>query len=132
VSVVECIEVVRAAMRAANAGDVEGVVALCSPTCELHVPEGLFVGHDGVRQFLQTRHGARDATSLAVPTGKPEDVGQGKILVPLVMHTEIGGEAIDVRATAIWTVKDGLIDGLEGSPGGRRAALRMLGRSIDE
>ncbi len=119
-------------MRAANAGEVERVVALCSPTCELHVPEGVFVGHDGVRRFLHARRDASDARSLATPTGEPEDVGEGKVVVPLVMRTEMGSEVIDVRATAVWTVRDGLIVGLEGSPGGRRGALRMLGRSVDE
>jgi ketosteroid isomerase-like protein len=118
-------ETIRFALAAAARADVDALLRLCSDDCELRTPEGIVRGHDGVRGLFAP--GPEAPPWIA--TGDPDDVGDGVILVPLTLMIEVGERSIDVQATAVWRVEDGLITALRTVAGGREAALDELGLS---
>jgi limonene-1,2-epoxide hydrolase len=116
-------DVVRAVLQAARDDDTEALVVGFSPDCRLLMPEGQYEGHEGVRRLAAAR---RERPS-GVENGEPEHVGDGHVLVPLRIETQVGDRTVEVRATGVWTVEDGLVKKFRGMPGGRRSALRELG-----
>jgi hypothetical protein len=115
---------VRRAMRGAREDDVDAAPRVFAADRELRLAQGVFVGHDGVRAFFATRTSEAGGPS----SGEPEHIGEGIVLVPVTPDGQ-GGGVSDVRATSIRTVRAGQIVDVRGLPGGRRSALRSLGRS---
>ena len=67
----EAADVVRAPFRRANAGDPDGLAALCHEAVEFHdVPEipgsGIYRGRDGIRDWLQTVREISDDLQLQI------------------------------------------------------------------
>jgi len=125
---VDAAQIVREALAAARADDIEALVSLYSANCELRFPEGVVHGRDALRKAL--RCGRSSAPSYEA--GEPEHVGSGHVLVPLTMLWRIGRRTVDIGATAIWKVEDGLIVSLRAVPGGNRDALVELGLVDDQ
>jgi hypothetical protein len=122
---VEPSELVRAVIDAARAGDIEAAAALFAEDCVLNMPEGTFVGRDGVER-LRAKRTADGGPRLSA--GDPEGIGESHVLVPLSVDVEIGDLTQTVRATGIWTVLDGRVSSVSFVPGGRRMALATLER----
>ena len=67
----EAADVIRAAFQRANAGDPNGLAALCDETVEFHdVPEipgsGIYRGRDRIRDWLQTVREISDDLQLQI------------------------------------------------------------------
>jgi SnoaL-like domain/Uncharacterized protein conserved in bacteria (DUF2188) len=125
---VDAAQIVRAALAAARADDIEALVSLCSPNCELRFPEGVVRGRAALRKALQCDR----SSAPSYEAGEPEHVGSGHVLVPLTMPWRIGRRTVEIGATAIWKVEDGLIVSLRAVPGDKRDALVELGLVDDE
>jgi ketosteroid isomerase-like protein len=103
------VELVQRALAGLNAGDIEGVVAVCDPGFELDMSDRVFNpstyrGHDGIRQF--------HAEVLEVwehYVWEPEQVfEQGELVVALVRTRGRGrgsGLEVDRQTAMIWTVR---------------------------
>jgi SnoaL-like domain/Uncharacterized protein conserved in bacteria (DUF2188) len=120
---VDAAQIVREALAAARAGDIETLVSRCSANCDLRFPEGAVHGRAALRRTL--RAGRSRAPSYEA--GEPEHVGGGHVLVLLTMPWRIGTRTVDIEATAIWKVEEGLIVSLRAVAGGKRDALVELG-----
>lgn len=112
-------------LRAVRCGDTAAIAALCAPGCHILLPNGAFGRADGIRRLLATRCPSGSGVSGAEPD--PEHVGHGHVLVPLTIDMPIGDHSVQVQATAVWTVHDGLVTGFRSVPGDRRHALVELG-----
>jgi limonene-1,2-epoxide hydrolase len=115
------LSVVRAVLDAAAAADEQAVLDRFAVDCELDVPQGLLKGHEGVRRLLESR---RNDGSVSV--GELHDAGDGRVLIALISHTQMGEEKVDLRATSVWTVRSGLIIRIEWFMGGVRRTLAAL------
>lgn len=58
--------------------------------------------------------------------GDLEDVGEGRVLIALTVHAQMGDERVDLRATAVWTVQHSLVARIEWFPGGMRRTRLAL------
>ena len=109
----EAADVVRAAFHRANAGDPDGLAALCHEAVEFHdVPEipgsGIYRGRDGIRDWLQTVREVSDDLQLQI-----WDLAERQDAVLVETSAEMSGRAsgaeVDWRFWTVWRVRDGLI-----------------------
>ena len=112
----ENVEVVRQAHEALNAGDLDGLVALCHEDFELDMSDRVlnpetYQGHDGIRRFYAEVHGPWERY-----VWEAEDLcDEGDVVVALVRARGLGrgsGLEVDRETAMIWTVRDGKATGL--------------------
>ena len=107
------VAIVRRAYAAFAERDVEGVIALAAPDCELHVDgtarvlarSGPYRGHDGVREYFADVARAWDELRLHA-----DDVRAVPGSVVVMGHVEAVRDGVLHRRAALWTWK--LRDGL--------------------
>ena len=107
----EAADVVRAAFHRANAGDPEGLAALCHEAVEFHdVPEipgsGIYSGRDGIRDWLQTVRA--DDQQLQI-WGLAERQDAVLVETSAEKSGRASGAEVDWRFWTVWRVRDGLI-----------------------
>lgn len=107
----EAADVVRAAFHRANAGDPDGLAALCHEAVEFHdVPEipgsGIYSGRDGIRDWLQTVRA--DDQQLQI-WGLAERQDAVLVETSAEMSGRASGAEVDWRFWTVWRVRDGLI-----------------------
>lgn len=109
----EAADVVRAAFHRANAGDPDGLAALCHEAVEFYdVPEipgsGIYRGRDGIREWLRTVREVSDDLQLQVWALAER---QDAVLVETSaeMSGRTSGAAVSWRFWTVWRVRDGLI-----------------------
>ena len=108
----EAADVVRAAFHRANAGDPDGLAALCHEAVEFHdLPEipgsGIYRGRDGIRDWLQTVREASDSLELQI-----RGLAERQDAVLVETGAEMTGRTSGARPAGFWTVwrvRDGLI-----------------------
>jgi len=109
----EAAAVVRAAFDRANAGDPDGLAALCHEAVEFHdVPEitgsRIYRGRDGIREWLRTVREVSDDLQLQI-----WDLAERQEAVLVETSAEMSGRAsgaeVDWRFWTVWRVRDGLI-----------------------
>jgi len=110
------VEVVRRAHEALNAGDIDGLVALCHEDFELDMSDRVlnpetYRGHDGIRRFYAEVHGPWERY-----VWEAEELrDRGDAVVALVRARGLGrgsGLEVDREAAMIWTLRDGRASGL--------------------
>ncbi|MFI5027339.1 MAG: nuclear transport factor 2 family protein [Solirubrobacterales bacterium] len=109
----EAADVVRAAFDRANAGDPDGLAALCHEAVEFHdVPEipgsTTYRGRDGIREWLRTVREVSDDLQLQIRALAER---QDAVLVETSaeMSGRASGAAVGWRFWTVWRVRDGLI-----------------------
>jgi ketosteroid isomerase-like protein len=106
------IAIVRRAFESFSRRDVEGLVAVCAPEIEFHLPTarltrvGLpYRGHDGVRTYL--RDVARVWSELRLEPREFHETGDLVVAIGRV-YAWGAGRVVDTPASWIWQVRDGL------------------------
>jgi len=127
---------VRAFTRAFNAGDVEGVIAVCDPEVEFQstfaaVGGAIYRGHDGIRQWhrdLEETWGKEIRSDLETLY----EVGE-RMLVFTVLHGrgEQSGAEVDLPAAMVIRLQNGVLHDFRGYSH-RDDALEDLGVALDE
>jgi ketosteroid isomerase-like protein len=112
----ENVDVIRKALAAWNAGDMEAVRELYDPDAVVRAPPGWpepgpFVGRDAVmQQFIQVRDAfTRDFIELASDIQTAGD----RVIVRVDWHGAGSGPQSDIEWTLVFTIRNGLIFGLE-------------------
>ena len=106
----ENLEVVRRAVAALNARDLEGYLACCTPDVELHTNEvfaGVYEGPQGIRRFLTDVADA--APDFHIDLQDLKAVGDDQVLAP--MQTGSTGRASRIPMTQTQTNVYDLVDG---------------------
>lgn len=106
----ENLEVVRRAVAAVNARDLEGYLACCTPDVELHTNEvfaGVYEGPQGIRRFLTDVEDA--APDFHIDVQDLKAVGDDQVLAP--MRTGSTGRASRIPMTQTQTNVYDLLDG---------------------
>ncbi len=107
----ESTEIVRHAHDALNAGDIEGLVALCDPEFRLDMSDRVFNpavyhGHEGIRAFY-----AEVMEIWERFTWEPIELREhDDVVIALVRssgHARVSGVELDRRSAMSWRVKDG-------------------------
>jgi ketosteroid isomerase-like protein len=129
-------DVVRAFTKAFNAGDVDGVIAVCDPQVEFQstfaaVGGAVYRGHDGIREWhrdLEETWGEDIRSDLETLF----EVGE-RMLVFTVLHGrgEQSGAEVDLPAAMVIRLRNGLLVGFRGYSH-RDDALDDLGVTLDD
>jgi ketosteroid isomerase-like protein len=96
---------------AITSGDVEAAVAVCHPQVEfdsvLGISGGLYLGHDGIRRYLDDVASAWD--EWRVEFDRVTEGPDGRVLIVMTMHARGKGSGVPLaECTAhIWTIADG-------------------------
>jgi ketosteroid isomerase-like protein len=124
----ETVEVVRRAIAAMNARDLDAYLELCAPDVELRSPmaglEGANVGEQGVRDFFANVEESTTAFTIEVERFEPIDECRVLALVRFEMESP-GGFALSQEAANIYEVEDGKLRRVQAyldRDEGRRAA----------
>jgi ketosteroid isomerase-like protein len=127
----ENIEAARAFVDAVNRGDVDAVVRLCDPEVTFEplrsATEGAFVGHDGIRRFLEDTSVTFDVFQVEIEELRDlgnEVLGIGSIRI----RGRAGGVETDIPTAAIAHFTDGRLSRYKDF-GEREAALEAAGLS---
>ena len=127
----ENVKVVLGALEAWNAGDMDRLSALCDPDAIVRAPPdwpepGPFIGREAImRQFSQMRE-AFDSNNLEQLS---DFLTAGdRVLVRFAWKVAGQGPAVEVAWTFVYTVRRGLIYGLEYIPD-HEEALKAAGLS---
>jgi len=106
----ENLEVVRRAVAALNARDLEGYLACCTPDVELDIPEviaGVYEGPQGIRRFLTDVEDT--APDFHIDIQDLKAVGDDQVLAP--MQTSSTGRVSRIPMTQTQTNVYDLVDG---------------------
>ena len=107
----ENVEIVRRAHEALNAGDIDGLIALCEPSFRLDMSDRVFnpavyQGHEGIRAFYAEVMDVWESFTWEV-TGVEEC---GDLIVVFLESTgraRGSGLELDRRSAMVWDVADG-------------------------
>ena len=129
----ENVEIVRRAYALLAEQGVEAVLAFAHPECESTTPPslasepGTYRGHEGVRRWWGSFGDAMEGVYFE---GQEFTAVGDKVLVDTKMHARGRTTGIDTeqRAFLIWTLRDGLVTGVE-TFAERGQALRAAGLS---
>ena len=113
-------------------GDRGKAVEICHPEIEFRSVLGIsgraYVGHDGIRQYLEDVESAWSQWSVEVE--RIAEGADGRVAIVMTMHArgKESGATLAERTAHIWTLRDGRLLGNEPyrEPG---QALRALGLS---
>lgn len=98
---------------AITSGDAEAAVAVCHPQVEfdsvLGISGGLYLGHEGIRRYLDDVASAWDEWRVEVE--RVTEGPDGRVLIVMTMHARGKGSGVPLaECTAhIWTLGDGLL-----------------------
>ena len=109
-------EVVRAGIKAYNAGDMDAVREVYDPDVIVRLPEGWpepgpFIGQEAVMRQLEQQRGIWDADAVEA-TGDLIDVGN-RVVVRFIWRGAGRGPASNMEFTAVYTVRKGKISSQE-------------------
>jgi ketosteroid isomerase-like protein len=106
----ENVQVIRQAIAAFNARDLDGYLSLCTPDVELHSPiaglEGANVGEQGVRDFFANLE--ESTTLFRIEVEHFEDLDERRVLA--LVSFEIGspgGFSMTQQAANLYEIEDG-------------------------
>jgi ketosteroid isomerase-like protein len=107
----ERVEIVRRAHEALNAGDIDGLIAVCDPNFRLDMSDRVFnpavyEGHDGIRAFHEEvmeiwQHFTWEPTELRE---------KGDVVIAVLRstgHARGSGVELDRRSAMLWRVESG-------------------------
>src|SRR5579862_3979776 len=108
----ENLEVVRRAVAALNARDLDGYLACCTPDVELHIPEvigGVYEGPKGIRRFLTDVADA--APDFHIDIQELKAVGGDQVLAPIqtASHGRASGISMATTQTNVYDLLEGKI-----------------------
>jgi ketosteroid isomerase-like protein len=108
----ENLEVVRRAVAALNARDLDGYLALCTPDVELLIPEviaGVYEGPQGIRRFLTDVEDT--APDFHIDIQDLKAVGDDQVLAPIQTgsHGRASGIPMATTHTNVYDLVDGKI-----------------------
>jgi ketosteroid isomerase-like protein len=114
----ENVEIVRRGYAALAEQGVEAVLAFTDPEFESTTPSSLasepdtYRGHEGVRRWLGSFGGAMEGVYLE---GQEFTAAGDKVLVDTKLHARgrTTGIETEQRAFLVWTLRDGLVTGVE-------------------
>lgn len=108
----EHLEVVRRAVAALNARDLEGYLACCAPDVELHIPEiiaGVYEGPKGIRRFLTDVEDAAPDFHIDIQDLKAVGDDQVLALIETDSHGRASGIPMATTQTNVYDLVDGKI-----------------------
>jgi ketosteroid isomerase-like protein len=106
----ENLDVIRRAIAAVNARDLDGYLALCAPDVELHSPiaglEGANVGAQGVRDFFANLE--ESTTQFRIEVERFEAVDERRVLALVSFEAESpGGFSLTQQAANLYELEGG-------------------------
>jgi ketosteroid isomerase-like protein len=106
----ENVQVIRQAIAAFNARDLDGYLSLCTPDVELHSPiaglEGANVGEQGVRDFFANLE--ESTTRFRIEVEHFEDLDERRVLALVSFEIESpGGFSMTQQAANLYEIEDG-------------------------
>ena len=104
-------EAARRFAEAITSGDRESAIGICHPEIEFSSVLGIsgraYLGHDGVRQYLDDVESAWDEWTVEVE--QIVEAEDGRVVIVMTMHARGRGSGVTLaaRTAHIWTLRDG-------------------------